>query len=452
MSSMPPSIISAAWSERRSGRTDRRPNDHRPETERDRSRLLHSPSFRRLQGKTQVLGITESDFHRTRLTHSLEVAQISRGIVYELHHQADQVGRSLSEILPDIPVIETICFGHDLGHPPFGHSGEVALNYVMRDAGGFEGNGQSLRLLSRLELHTLGFGLDLTRRVLLGVLKYPARYSVVRRRELATPPTDATALRRDDWKPPKCYLDTEAEVVDWILAPLSTADRDRFVSLSKQPTATNHGKTQYKSFDAGIMELADDIAYGTHDFEDAVSLHLITREHWSEVSTALDSDWAKSYQLDPNELESQLFDTRRGLRSGRRKQAIGAIINALVSSARVSIRHEFESPLLRFCPMLTEPARRFLDALMDVAYRHVVRSQSVQTLEYRGRHLIVSMFDALESDWECLINPAFCTWIREFKDVRRGVCDYIAGMTDAYASRVYERLFIPRHGTVFERL
>jgi dGTPase len=89
---------------------------------------------------------------------------------------------------------------------------------------------------------------------------------------------------------------------------------------------------------------------------------------------------------------------------------------------------------------------------MNTAYTHVVRSQSVQTLEYRGRHLIVAMFEALESDWESLINPAFRTWITDFGDVKRGVCDYVAGMTDAYASRVYERLFVPGSGTVFQQL
>jgi dGTPase len=440
------------WSERRSAQTDRRPHDHRPEAERDRSRLLHSAAFRRLQGKTQVLGITESDFHRTRLTHSLEVAQISRGIVYELNNQAQEHGGDLASALPDIAVIETVCFGHDLGHPPFGHSGEIALNYVMRDHGGFEGNGQSLRLLSHLELHTQGFGLDLTRRVLLGILKYPAPYSVVRRLELPTAPKDATALKRDDWKPPKCYLDTEAAVVDWILDPLSPNDRDCFTSLDVQPSASKPGKTRYSSLDATIMELADDIAYGTHDFEDAVSLHLISRDQWREVAKELDKEWARRFDLDPDQLESDFFDLRRGLRSGRRKQAIGAIINALVSSVRIEERPEFESPLLRFYPTLSGPPRRFLKALTDVTYRHVVRSQSVQTLEYRGRHLIVTMFEALESDWECLINPAFREWIREFRDVKRGVCDYIAGMTDAYASRVYERLFVPRQGNVFERL
>jgi dGTPase len=399
-----------------------------------------------------LIGITESDFHRTRLTHSLEVAQISRGIVYQLLHKLDRSHRGATDALPDIAVIETICFGHDLGHPPFGHSGEIALNFVMRDNGGFEGNGQSLRLLSHLELHTQGFGLDLTRRVLLGILKYPVPYSRVRQLALPQAPDVPTALKREEWKPPKCYLDTEADVVEWILSPLSMLDRDQFTSLLTSPSASKAGKSLYSSFDAGIMELADDIAYGTHDFEDAVSLHLIGREHWITIRERLDPTWAREFELDADVLEADMFDVRRGLRSGRRKQAIGAIINALVSSITVEERAMFESPLLRFHAVLSEPARQFLDALMNTAYTHVVRSQSVQTLEYRGRHLIVAMFEALESDWESLINPAFRTWITDFGDVKRGVCDYVAGMTDAYASRVYERLFVPGSGTVFQQL
>jgi dGTPase len=439
------------WLERASGRSDRRPGDHRPEVERDRSRILHSAGFRRLQGKTQVLGISESDFHRTRLTHSLEVAQISRGITYELGHRVSGQ-QDILDALPEIPVIETISFGHDLGHPPFGHSGEIALNYVMRATGGFEGNGQSLRLLSHLEPHTRNHGLDLTRRVLLGILKYPAPYSRVVRTVLPREPKDATQLVKADWKPPKCYLDCESEVVDWILSPLTGVDRDLFTSLEIEPTPEKHGKTKYKSFHASIMELADDIAYGTHDFEDAVALGLVTQEHWSEVLHAVDMKWASQFDFDLDSMAANLFDRRRGLRTGRRKQVIGAIINALVSSVNVVAQADFESSMLRYNAYLEDPARRFLKALTDAVFTHVVLSQPVQTLEYRGRHMIVSMFEALKSDWKSFLNPAFSNWIEEHGNVDRGVCDYIAGMTDPYADRVYERLFVPRQGSLFEKL
>ena len=326
------------------------------------------------------------------------------------------------------------------------------MNYAMRGHGGFEGNGQSLRLLAQLELHTKGYGLDLTRRVLLGVLKYPVAYSRIRRTMLPPVPPDVKGLKREEWKPPKCYLDVASDVVDWILDPLSEGDRNLFESMDPDPTEDRHGSACYSALDTTIMELADDIAYGTHDFEDGVALGLITRDHWESIKERLDLSWARRFGINVSETEAALFDMRRGLRSGRRKNAIGSMVNALVGSTGITPRPEFESPLLGYRALLNAPAQEFLNALMDATFKHVVRSQSVQTLEYRGRHMIVLMFEALKSDWKVLINPAFRTWIEDFGDVDRGVCDYVAGMTDAYATRVYERLFVPRQGSVFERL
>jgi dGTPase len=173
---MPVSLnLSEVWQQRRKQPGRPRCGDFRPDEERDRSRIIHSAAFRRLQAKTQVLGVGESDFHRTRLTHTMEVAQIGRGIVLQLSSDRSR-WRNYKEILPTTAQIEAICFAHDLGHPPFGHSGEVGLNFAMRKHGGFEGNGQSLRIVSKLEPHTRGKGLNLTRRILLGILKYPNPY------------------------------------------------------------------------------------------------------------------------------------------------------------------------------------------------------------------------------------------------------------------------------------
>lgn len=161
-----------AWSKRLKSQR-KQDGDERPPSERDRSRVIHSAAFRRLQNKTQVFGIGESDFYRTRLTHSMEVAQIGRGIVLQLK----KTKPDYAKILPNHAQIEAICLAHDLGHPPFGHSGEIALNYAMEKHGGFEGNGQSLRIVTKLEKHTAGYGLNLTRRALLGILKYPCGYA-----------------------------------------------------------------------------------------------------------------------------------------------------------------------------------------------------------------------------------------------------------------------------------
>lgn len=136
------------WSARRE---DWKPQDEdaRDVGDVDYARVIHSASFRRLQGKTQILNLGDSDFYRTRLTHSLEVAQIAGGLARQLGQNFPE--HPAAEILPDRSLIHAIACSHDLGHPPFGHGGEVSLNYCMRDAGGFEGNGQTLRLLARLE-------------------------------------------------------------------------------------------------------------------------------------------------------------------------------------------------------------------------------------------------------------------------------------------------------------
>jgi dGTPase len=210
--------------------------------------------------------------------------------------------------LPDPNLIETIALAHDIGHPPFGHGGEVALNYALRDAGGFEGNGQTLRLLSCLEAYQEGFGLDLTRRSLLGVLKYPAQYEAVCRIVLPRGLTQLAQLRRDDWKPPKCYMRTEAGLVAWILEPFTESDKRRFIELDFDPSEEKHGKTKHRSFDTTIMELSDDIAYGVHDLEDAISLKMISKEDWIAAESNLDRDWASSLQLvDDRTLTEKLF-------------------------------------------------------------------------------------------------------------------------------------------------
>ncbi len=128
---------------RRYGNDGKRPKDVRTEYQRDRARIIHSAAFRRLQGKTQVMGVGEGDFHRTRLTHSIECAQIGSGLLQVLKKRKPPEG--LVEWMPDRDLIEAACFAHDLGHPPYGHGGEKALYAEMRNCGGFEGNGQTLK-------------------------------------------------------------------------------------------------------------------------------------------------------------------------------------------------------------------------------------------------------------------------------------------------------------------
>lgn len=158
------------WSERKGERVIKRDGDHRTAFQRDKARIMHSAAFRRLQAKTQIMGVGISDFYRTRLTHSLEAAQIGTGIAAQLAQQHPELAKVLEL---DEHLIETICLAHDIGHPPFGHGGEIALHYMMHQHGGFEGNGQTFRILTKLEAYTENDGMNLARRSLLGVIKYP---------------------------------------------------------------------------------------------------------------------------------------------------------------------------------------------------------------------------------------------------------------------------------------
>lgn len=435
------------WEARRSGGELTRPQDIRDAYDRDRARIIHSAAFRRLQAKTQVLGITEGDFHRTRLTHSMEVAQISRGLSRFIHKKRPD----LDYAMPPLELVEAIALAHDLGHPPFGHGGEVALNSMMYQCGGFEANGQTLRILSRMEAHTAGFGLDLTRRMLLGILKYPVPYSKAGRTIHPSPPTNYVQLKSAEWRPPKSYMDIDQEVADWLLAPFEAAERELFTSMKMTPPE-QHNLALHKGLDASLVEVADDIAYGTHDLEDGIVLRLISRENWHEVREYLDPGWARRFGLE--NLANELFDT--GLKSSHNlKQAIGGMVNAFISSVTVVENAAFKNPLLRYNIALLPEAAYFLKAMIDFVYKNVISSHAVETMTYRGQYMMLMLFDALAADPERLLPTNFTRHLEKnaAEDmVRRIVCDYIAGMTDGYATRLYERLFVPRHGTIFERL
>lgn len=439
------------WTHRRSGQTHQRSSqDHRDPYERDRTRVIHCPAFRRLQRKTQILGTDEGDFHRTRLTHSLEVASIGCSIArhFTQHHQQS----GLAGLLPNEDLMSVICLLHDIGHPPFGHGGEVALNYMMRERGGFEGNAQTLRLLTKVEMSYGEFGLDLTRRALLGVLKYPVPWSRVVAREL--PPVIETfnrTIRINDWLPPKGYFDCEQPEIDWLLSPFNEADRELFQSLSKEPLAGNHGHAAYHTFDCSIMDIADDIAYGVHDLEDAIHLRLIDRAHL-DTPTFRQLLAVTELAHHQDKLLDSLFDKALHLR----KQSIGEMVNYFITTTQVNVTHEsFDNRLLKYNVVLKPEAMALLNYLMQCVYCYVIDSQEARTFEYGGQTVVQRLFEAISSNPGSLLDNKNRALFREAADETgslRVVCDYIANMTDEYAYRMHERLFGFNTRTIFERL
>jgi dGTPase len=413
--------------------------DARDDYERDRSRLIHSPSFRRLQAKTQVLGPAEGDYHRTRLTHSMEAAQIARGIVLTLRRNHPEAGPHL----PSLELIEAICLAHDLGHPPFGHGGERALNYRMRHHGGFEGNGQTLRILADLDKHTEGYGLNLTRRAMLGVLKYPAPYPVVvrlRPEDLF----DQRLLGVQAAKPPKCYLETEHEVVTWILAPFPPEDRKEFLRIEEREDS--HAKTVYKALDTSIMEVADDVAYGIHDLEDMLALKLLERKQDQLLVLMQHAEALNMLDRSAHAAVEELYG-----RTPQRRDLVGMLVNRLINRTRIISREQFQDPLLRYVAQLDGDTQTWLDSIKDFVFKSVVSSPEVLSIEYGGQQTILDLFAAFLSAPKEMLPEDYRGRIGQH-GAERAICDYIAGMTDVFATRFHQRLFSPGARTVFERL
>lgn len=440
------------WTHRRSGQTNQRgAQDHRDPYERDRTRVIHCPAFRRLQRKTQILGTDEGDFHRTRLTHSLEVDSIGRSIVRNLIMNQNQQP-ILGNLLPNDDLVSVICLLHDIGHPPFGHGGEVALNYMMRNYGGFEGNGQTLRLLTKVENSYGTYGLDLTRRALLGILKYPVARSMVIAPE--QPPIHESihkTIKVNDWLPPKAYFDCEQIEIDWLLSPFTEGDRELFQSLLKVPQDTQAGKSAYRSFDCSVMNIADDIAYGVHDLEDAIHLRLINREQLdtSEFKQLVNNTILAKHQT---RIVNSLFSQELCLR----KQAIGEMVNYFITSTQVTTTNAaFENNLLKYNIELLPEANNLLHYLMDCIFHHVIDSQEARTFEYGGQTVVLRLFDAISSNPGSLLDNKNRVLFRQAQnetEAFRVVCDYLANMTDEYAYRMHERLFGFNTRTIFERL
>lgn len=235
---------------------EERRNDYRTSFEQDRDRIIHTSAFRRLQAKTQVFLSGEYDFYRTRLTHSLEVAQIGRAMCNFLRRTSPHFSETS---FVDSNLVEAICLSHDLGHPPFGHAGERTLNILMRNYGGFEGNAQTLRMLTETIYSEKGVrkGMNPSRAFLDGVLKYKTLFS-----ELEKPDNHFVYAEQ------KQFLDFAFDGEDITKKFPAGKERDSFRSIECQ-----------------IMDWSDDVAYSLNDVVDGIHSGFITRtniEQWAE--------------------------------------------------------------------------------------------------------------------------------------------------------------------------
>ncbi|MFC3022812.1 anti-phage deoxyguanosine triphosphatase [Vibrio zhugei] len=432
-------LISDQWNERKDDEHKIRRHDHRSPFQRDRARVLHSAAFRRLQSKTQVHGSSTNDFHRTRLTHSLEVAQIGTGIVAQIKNKQPD----FRPLMPSDSLIDSLCLAHDIGHPPYGHGGEIALNYMMREHGGFEGNAQTFRIVTSLEPYTEHHGMNLSRRTLLGLLKYPALLSHTRASKQPEPVLHQRQLKARDWLPAKGIYDCDVSLLNWVLAPLSENDRTLLNTLREPHTnAYEHQKTRFKSLDCSIMELADDIAYGVHDLEDAIVMGLVTQHQW-DAHAKPDLQAQQGWFAEQIEtLTEMLFSDKHYIR----KDAIGGIVNSLLTSIRVDkVPASFDSDLLAYNAYLEPNMAHALEILKGFVSNDVIHVPQVQRFEYKGQQIIMDLFEALSADPERLLPAAtsekWCHAEASRGDGMRVLCDYIAAMTDGYAQKIHHEMF-----------
>ncbi len=347
---------------------------YRSAFQRDRDRILHTTAFRRLEYKTQVFINYEGDYYRTRLTHTLEVTQIGRTLARSLGANED--------------LTEAICLAHDLGHPPFGHSGETILSRLMRDQGGFDHNKQSLRIVTELERRYPDFpGLNLSYEVLEGMVKHETEYDIADAREFS----------------PDLRGDIEAQ----------------------------------------IANVADETTYTAHDLDDGLSSGMITAPLLSGL--ALWEIVLKSIGEDGSaEIGAELDDLTRH-RIVRR--LIGIEVNDIIHSTDQRLRESGVRSVdeLQRLPYnvvsFSEDMRRRNRELKDFLYNNLYRHYRVMRMAVKAERIVKDLFDAYCS--EPMILPKHIQDMIPERGVEHTICDYIAGMTDRFAIEEHTKLFDP---------
>lgn len=279
----------------------------------------------------------------------------------------------------------------------------------------------------KLERYTPDKGLNPSRRFLLAVLKYPVAFS------------DYPKEDQIKNKPPKCYYSEHRDEIEWALDPFSSADRAEFITLGSDHKGRLRPK--HKTFDASIMDCADDIAFGVHDLEDIVARELVSKKDLLNRVTDV-------YKKNPefNELWRTSNYTKLYKDSLQRKRMIGELVNLLMTNCEIKENPTFTHPLLRYKLSFKKPYDKFVAFLKDDLTFHLVISRpKVQMLEKKGYHLVKRLYEEYITSPEQLIPGWDKLDPRDSKE--RRVCDYIAGMTDSFAVKMYNRFFTPGFGS-----
>ena len=403
-----------------------RPEDYRTPFQLDRDRIIHSAAFRKLQSKTQVYLSGEYDFYRTRLTHSIEVAQIGRSICHFLQKDSAHLNDGF---FIDSDLVEACCLSHDLGHPPFGHGGERTLHRLFKDIDGFEGNAQTLRLITDTLYQSVGrqTGMSPTRAFLDGILKYKS-----------------TMSERDNPKNHFLY-DFQREYRDFAHAADSSL-------VGRQSDGTFAGVS---SIECQIMDWSDDTAYCINDIVDGVKAGFLTLERLER--------WASREGLDA---ESQpLFDSFiADIRRDRLEAVFGAKIGQFISSCRLVRRdNALASATNRYAFKLAiDPqAKRIAKFYKRVALDLIFRSAPLQQMDYKGDRVLEDLYRALDDSYfstdqpQSRILPDKAAFLMkeagdDISQKRLVARDFLANLTDGQALRIHKRLYDPEYASIID--
>jgi dGTPase len=388
----------------------RESDDYRTPFQIDRDRIIYSSAFRRLQAKTQVFLSGEFDFYRTRLTHSLEVAQIGRSICSFLQQTSPFLHH---DFYIDPNLVEAICLTHDIGHPPFGHAGERTLHQLMKLFGGFEGNAQSLRIITEtIYPGSEGRrGMNPTRAFIDGILKY--------KRLFQEKPDVLNHFIYNEQSPLRSFVFGD---VNWSDIP----DLNCF-----------------RSIECEIMDWADDSAYCLNDLVDSINAGFMQLEKvqcWAEQKN-LSGDEAKY-------AETVLSAIRTNKAESRFSKKIGIFIRSCSLTERFNPLSS-KTNRYRFSLLVDPAIRAEADFYKKISQELVFDHSLLHQLEQKSRTILGQIFrvfseNYLEDSGVYLLPESFDRIIHLAQDPRtraRILCDYLAGMTDGFATRIYKQLF-----------